>query len=147
MDGEQKLWDEIPKQRRALPSSFGKGTGGSAGRKRVIQSTFASVTENTSAHSSVSQEDIFDIAYLDSCLQIFRLSPFLSEEEREKEKESAVVSKNRNFLWEHTAFSQKSLCKRLHWHSPAKGKIFSWPFLRACMTFFFFFPKQLVINF
>lgn len=114
----------------------------------MIRSTFASVTENTSAHSSVSQEDIFDVAYLESCLQIFRLSPFLSEEEREKEKESAVVSKNQNFLWEHIAFSQKSLCKRLHWHSPAKGKIFSWPFLRACMTsFFFFFPKQLVINF
>lgn len=66
----------------------------------MMLSTSISVTKNTVAHSSVSQEDIFDIAYLDSCFQIFRLSPFLSgkqtkksqkkKKKKRKGKESAV---------------------------------------------------------
>lgn len=70
-----------------LPSSFGKYTGKSVEGKCVILSTSTSVTKNTFAHSSVSQEDIFVIAYLDSCLQIIRLSPNLSVTKKKKAKE------------------------------------------------------------
>lgn len=62
----------------------------------MILSTSTSVTKNTFAHSSVSQEDIFVIAYLDSCLQIIRLSPILSvtlkkEKEKRKGKEKKML--------------------------------------------------------
>lgn len=61
----------------------------------MILSTSTSVTKNTFAHSSVSQEDIFVIAYLDSCLQIIRLSPILSVTLKKKKRKKGKEKKRK----------------------------------------------------
>lgn len=139
---EQNTQDKIPEQRRAMPYSFGKHAGKNVEGKCVILSTSTSVTKNTFDHPSVSQEDIFEIAYLDSCLQIFRLSTFLPG--KKKNKERKVYLKNWNFLWEHRTFNQKSLCKNLHWHFPASQgqdilSVFSKGLFPFCCFFFLHF--------
>lgn len=105
------------------------------------------MTENISGHSSVSQEDIFDIAYLDSCLQIFRLSPFLSEKEREKEKESAVVSKKLRLSVGTYSFQPKVTLQEATLALSCQGQDILLAFSKSLYDIFVFFQNNLSLIF
>jgi len=100
------------------------------------------VTKNTFAHSSVSQEDIFDIAYLDSCLQIFRLSPLLSGDRKRKSKgkeKKVPFLKKMKLSVETQSFEPKVIFQEVTLALSCQGQDILLAFSRRLFPFSFFF--------